>query len=126
MSEENKEELKEEVKEDVEVKSCDGNCESCEDVCEFKDYDFEPIHRKGSIANIFSIVAKVFALLFFVIGTYEYILSVVTYSSQYGEIPSILEVFFSFMQDVCLTSVIFFAIGEVINLINRIKEAIMY
>ncbi len=79
-----------------------------------------------SLLVIVPIIIGVIALLFFVIGTYEYILSVVTYSSQYGEIPSILEVFFSFMQDVCLTSVIFFAIGEVINLINRIKEAIMY
>lgn len=124
MSEENKnEEIKEEVKE--EELACDGNCESCEIDC-LGDYEFEPIHNKKSIANIFQIVCKVSALLFLIFGTYTFVLSVIGYAQSYGEIPSVVEIIYSWLADVLKGTIVLFAIGEVVNLINRIKESIMY
>ena len=126
MSEEIKEEVKEEEKK-VEVTECDGNCESCEvEDCLAAGYDFEPIHKKGTIANIFSIVCKVLALLFLVVGTYEYVLSIVSYVQTYAEMPSIIEVIYSWVNEVCFVAAVFFGIGEITNLVNRVKESIMY
>lgn len=120
--------MSEEIKEEVieEVKECDGNCEACEDVCGMEDFSFEPIHKAGSCANVFSIICKAFAGLFFVISTYSYIMSIVDYVGMYGEQPGVIDVAYGFISSVVLNTVIFWAIGEVTNLINRIKEAVMY
>ncbi|MCQ2748616.1 MAG: hypothetical protein MJ246_00960 [Clostridia bacterium] len=118
-------EIKEEVIEE-EVKECDGVCETCEDPCGLDDFCYEPIHKKGSCANVFSIIAKAFAGLYFVIGTYSYIMSIVDYVGMYGEKPGVVDVAYGFISSVILYTICFWAIGEIINLVNRIKEAVMF
>lgn len=116
--------MSDEIKEEVieEVKECDGVCETCDEPC----FSFEPVHKKGSCANVFSIICKAFAGLYFVIGTYSYIMSIVDYVSMYGQKPGVIDIANGFVSSIVLYTIIFWAIGEIINLVNRIKEAIMY
>lgn len=116
-------EIKDEV---IEEKECDGNCEACEDVCDLADYSFEPVHKKGSCANVFSIICKAFAGLYFVISTYSYVMSIVQYAQMYGENPGVIDIAYGFVSSVVLYTICFWAIGEIINLVNRIKEAVMF
>ena len=127
MSEEIKEEVKEEVVEDIDMLAdCDGNCESCSQDC-FGDFEFEPIHKKGSFANILSIGCKVLALAYFVLSLWIYIASIVEYTKEAGMLPmSVLEIIVSYIDQFGLLIVVFLGFGEVVNLINRIKESIMY
>lgn len=128
MSEEKKEELKEEIVTDEidNIADCDGNCAACSEDC-FGDFEFEPIHKTWSFANVLSLSCKVIGLVYFLVSIYVYIKSVVEYQAGYGELPmGIVEIILSFFDQFGLTTVVFLGVGEVVNLINRIKESIMY
>ena len=131
MSKDNKEEIKDELNDEIlteeetnECDCCSHDHEHCDCGCE--EYDFEPIHKKGSCANIFSIISKVIAVMCLIIGTYSYVDTVFSYNEMYGAFPSIIEVVYGYLSSILLIAFAFFGIGEVINLINRIKESIMY
>ncbi|MCQ2979309.1 MAG: hypothetical protein MJ245_05895 [Clostridia bacterium] len=120
-------ELKEEiVTEEIDkLADCDGNCAACDQDC-FGDMDLEPVHKTWSFANVLQVACKVVALIYFVLGTYEYIASIVGYVESYGEMPSIIEVIYSFFAEIGFNTIIILGVGEVINLINRVKEALVF
>lgn len=126
---EEEKEQKEEIKENVacECEDCNDDCNCCDhDGCDCGDYTFEPIHKSTSCANVFSIISKVIAVLYLILGSYGYVLSIVDYKEMYGEMPSVVDIVMGYCSSLLLVAFAFWAIGEVINLLNRVKEAIMY
>lgn len=123
-----KEEKTEEIKEETcHCQSSHDDCSCCDhDGCDFEDFSFEPIHKSSSCANIFSIVSKVIAVLYLILGSYGYVMSIVEYNEMYGEMPTLVDVVMGYFSSLLLVAFAFWAIGEVINLLNRLKEAIMY
>lgn len=128
------EDLNEEVKEVkakketvVEEEHCDCDHELCDCGCgDFEFFDDVVPHKKGSFANILSIVSKVLGLIFFILGTWnfgEYMIQYTAESASYGGVD-IIGAICSYFTSILLVSVAFLAIGEGINLLNRMKESL--
>ena len=106
----------------------DHNHDGCDCGCEdmYLPYDFEPAHNAASFANIFSIICKVIAGFYFILSTGNAVNTLFYYQETYTDLDwsFYLEFFTSTFTSVFLITIAFLAIGEVVNLLNRIKEAL--
>lgn len=105
--------------------ACDCGCEDM-----YLPYDLEEIHSNYSFANIFSIVSKVVAIIYFIFGSYyafgDLKYAIVSYEQAGQKLGFDFYIDFSlnFLSSIVLITFLFVAIGEVTNLLNRIKESL--